>query len=445
MDRITSRHRDIKGLTLIEVIISLAILTILIGTVFTFFSFNLNSFSVSSESVDKQSTLRLVSYKLTDDLRNITSINLVNRTTTPTSSSDLYSKSDECFVLETDGIKRGEKNAGAVNESSYSDDVVTSLSFSFMSTTDPINPGRLKSSLIMTLNAGTSDEYSTEILLNNIRYAEQISSSFTQGTSYNSIEFGYSTTELTSLIMSYTSTGLAVNTSIPNGAEGTPYSHTFTATGGTTPYTFSLFGTLPSGITWDGTDSISGTPNTGSAGSYPLTITVTDSNGDTDSHSFNLVISSSTPPTMYALTVNASAGGSATGGGSYANGAVVPISATANSGYQFVNWTATSGSFANASAASTTFNMPGADATVTANFSAATYTVTFNKNSSAATDPDPSSKVVTYGSTYGTLPTITRPGKTFSGWYTAATGGTLVTSSTVVNITNNQTLYARWN
>ena len=42
------------------------------------------------------------------------------------------------------------------------------------------------------------------------------------------------------------------------------------------------------------------------------------------------------------------------------------------------------------------------------------------------------------------LPTPTRTGYTFNGWYTAASGGTKKTSTTTVNITSNQTLYAHW-
>ncbi len=55
-----------------------------------------------------------------------------------------------------------------------------------------------------------------------------------------------------------------------------------------------------------------------------------------------------------------------------------------------------------------------------------------------------STKSVTYASTYGTLPTPTKPGFTFAGWYTAVSGGTQVTSSTTVSTTSNHKLYARW-
>lgn len=74
--------------------------------------------------------------------------------------------------------------------------------------------------------------------------------------------------------------------------------------------------------------------------------------------------------------------------------------------------------------------------------SAATkYTVTLNAGGGSVS---PTSITVTKGSTYGALPTPTRSGYTFSGWFTAASGGTEITSSTAVNLSGNQTLYAQW-
>lgn len=54
------------------------------------------------------------------------------------------------------------------------------------------------------------------------------------------------------------------------------------------------------------------------------------------------------------------------------------------------------------------------------------------------------SKTVICGKTYGALPTPTRRGYTFAGWYTAKSGGSRIGSSSVVRTTKNQTLYARW-
>ncbi len=51
---------------------------------------------------------------------------------------------------------------------------------------------------------------------------------------------------------------------------------------------------------------------------------------------------------------------------------------------------------------------------------------------------------ITYDSTYGKLPTTTRPGYDFAGWYTEVDGGEEITENTVVKTTSNQTLYAHW-
>jgi uncharacterized repeat protein (TIGR02543 family) len=78
--------------------------------------------------------------------------------------------------------------------------------------------------------------------------------------------------------------------------------------------------------------------------------------------------------TQYQLTTQASpsADGSVTAptsGGYYASGAVIPVVASANLGYQFNNWTTSNGgAFTSATSASTNFTMPSAPATVTANF-----------------------------------------------------------------------------
>lgn len=69
------------------------------------------------------------------------------------------------------------------------------------------------------------------------------------------------------------------------------------------------------------------------------------------------------------------------------------------------------------------------------------YTIIFSENGGT---PITSTKIVTYDQTYGTLPTPTRTGYTFQGWYTAASGGTQITTDTKVSITQNQTLYAHW-
>ena len=68
-------------------------------------------------------------------------------------------------------------------------------------------------------------------------------------------------------------------------------------------------------------------------------------------------------------------------------------------------------------------------------------TLTFDANGGSVTT---TSKTVYLSATYDTLPTPTRIGYTFAGWYTAKTGGTKITAGSTVSIATNHTLHAQW-
>ena len=74
-------------------------------------------------------------------------------------------------------------------------------------------------------------------------------------------------------------------------------------------------------------------------------------------------------------------------------------------------------------------------------FTIDSYSVYFNANGGTVST---SSKTVINGSSYGSLPTPTKSGCSFSGWYTSASGGNKITDSTRVDLRSNQTLYAHW-
>ena len=75
------------------------------------------------------------------------------------------------------------------------------------------------------------------------------------------------------------------------------------------------------------------------------------------------------PAYTYTLTVNLNGGSGSTTGGQYPAGEVVNIDAGSRSNYRFTGWTTSHGGiFADASSASTTFTMPAADTTITANW-----------------------------------------------------------------------------
>ena len=68
------------------------------------------------------------------------------------------------------------------------------------------------------------------------------------------------------------------------------------------------------------------------------------------------------------------------------------------------------------------------------------YTVTFNPNGGKSMSV--TSKIVTYGSPYGDMPIPSRDDYMFGGWYTPE--GAHVSSSTIYECTDDQTLYAYW-
>jgi hypothetical protein len=97
--------------------------------------------------------------------------------------------------------------------------------------------------------------------------------------------------------------------------------------------------------------------------------------------------------TQYQLTMQASpsADGSVTptSGSYYPDGTLIAVTASANAGYQFDNWTTSNGgTFDSATSPSTTFHMPSAATTVTGNFSAVV-----TPTSISVTNVTPSSEV----------------------------------------------------
>lgn len=80
---------------------------------------------------------------------------------------------------------------------------------------------------------------------------------------------------------------------LPTGTENSTYSQSITATGGTSPYTFSLSaGTLPNGLTISSGGSLSGTPTQG--GTFNITIRATDANQCVGTRPYTLTINCQT-------------------------------------------------------------------------------------------------------------------------------------------------------
>jgi large repetitive protein len=91
---------------------------------------------------------------------------------------------------------------------------------------------------------------------------------------------------------------------VPGGTAGVPYSQTFVASGGISPYTYALTGALPAGLTFNpATGALSGTPTV--AGTFNFSVRATDSTtgtAATTTIAYTLTISAPTivinPPTL---------------------------------------------------------------------------------------------------------------------------------------------------
>ena len=84
-------------------------------------------------------------------------------------------------------------------------------------------------------------------------------------------------------------------------------------------------------------------------------------------------------------------------------------------------------------------NLSDSDTKCSVYFKNADYTITYDGNGGT---PSKASDTVAHNGTISNLPTATRSGHTFAGWWTESSGGTQISSNT--QFTSSQTIYAHW-
>ena len=196
----------------------------------------------------------------------------------------------------------------------------------------------------------------------------------------------------------------------------------------------------------DGTATFTVQPNTGlDVGSHDDTLNISGSDGTSASVKLSFTVNA-----VYTLTVELNGGSGSTTGGQYPAGEVVNIDAGSRSNYRFDRWTSSNGgSFASASSASTTFTMPAADTTITANWeyngggstggsTTDYYRLTFDTNGGSEIASILRAEYTTVDlSDYKP----TREGYEFTGWYADKD---LTDKITSIRLTRNTTVYAGW-
>lgn len=87
------------------------------------------------------------------------------------------------------------------------------------------------------------------------------------------------------------------------------------------------------------------------------------------------------------------------------------------------------------------FQVPGSEIVLYVSKGKQPITITLNANGGTVT---PGSKTAYLSDTYGSLPTPTRDGYTFNGWFSAKSSGVKVSSSTTITTPSSHSLYAQW-
>ena len=127
---------------------------------------------------------------------------------------------------------------------------------------------------------------------------------------------------------------------VPDGQNGVSYPARTVIISGDTNFVTSYTGTLPSGMAFD-TDRavLYGTPY--ATGIFIFTVTASSSNNPSVSKTYPFMITSGAVPPHSAVDTGVSMpnGGTTAGDGVYTNGTKATITATANPGYAFANWT----------------------------------------------------------------------------------------------------------
>ena len=148
---------------------------------------------------------------------------------------------------------------------------------------------------------------------------------------------------------------------------------------------------------------------------------------------------------QYTATVSSAntSQGTVSGGGSYASGQNVTLTATPATGYHFVQWTFGGGWSGTSTTNPLTKAMVGSNVTATASFALNTYTISYNKGSNGTGTNTTDTK------THGTALTLkgaifTRTGYTQTGWSTSDGGSKAYNLSASYTTNAAATLYPFW-
>jgi uncharacterized repeat protein (TIGR02543 family) len=141
------------------------------------------------------------------------------------------------------------------------------------------------------------------------------------------------------------------------------------------------------------------------------------------------------------LTFDPQNSGTTTSSAFWPGDAVSLPAAPAKQGHDFTGWYTANSGGTRAGAAGDTYSPAGSSAvTLFAQWTPASYTVTFNSQGGSSV----ANSSYTYNSGMSLPAAPTKPGNTFKGWYSASTGGSAITAPHNPQATAPFTLFAQW-
>lgn len=138
-----------EGFTLTEVIVTIMIFSIVVGVIFSFLRSGLDTYTYGNDLIKEQASLRLAMYKLTDEVRNATDVEIVSDTVAVAYTDFIHVDNDR-LIHNDNGTDIG-----------LSEQVIDSVEFDLKLLNG-------KYVLLVTMEGTSSETITSEILLNNI-------------------------------------------------------------------------------------------------------------------------------------------------------------------------------------------------------------------------------------------------------------------------------------
>jgi uncharacterized membrane protein YeaQ/YmgE (transglycosylase-associated protein family) len=230
---------------------------------------------------------------------------------------------------------------------------------------------------------------------------------------------------------------------VPDGEIDSEYPARTVIVAGGLPFTATIEGQLPEGMTFDVVSGIlSGTPS--ASGTFSFTVNAQEPGAAAKTRTYSLVISDSgvqpPPQSVVNTAVFPANSGTTTGDGSYDNGSNITVTATPGAGYLFVNWTDNGVMVSNLASYSFTTTV---NRSLVANFAPLIPTYSVLTSASPANLGTTSGGGVFNEGSSVTVTATANPGAAFVGWTEngAAVSGS---PSYAFNLTGNRVLVANF-